>query len=104
MSTVYFIKPIGMNGPIKIGCSGQVHYRMDTLATWSPFPLELITAVKGNVADERSVHRLFAHLRTHKEWFKSSPTLWEFIGSLKAGSSISEAIVSAKALQREAAE
>jgi hypothetical protein len=76
---VYFVKPVGMEGPIKIGCSTWPEGRILSLATWSPFPLELIGAVPGNYRDEAFLHRCFADLHTHREWFRTSPALREAI-------------------------
>lgn len=45
---VYFIKPIGMDGPIKIGCSDKPARRLITLAAWSPFGMGNITDPSAN--------------------------------------------------------
>ena len=44
---VYFIKPVGMEGPIKIGCSIMPTERLEGLAVWSPFPLEIVAAIQA---------------------------------------------------------
>lgn len=76
---IYFIRPVGMDGPIKIGCSSTPEKRLAALAPWSPFPLEMVGSIPGDFGDERTIHRAFAHLHTHREWFLSSPELREFI-------------------------
>lgn len=73
--TVYFIKPIGMDGPIKIGFSMKPVTRLDALSTWSPFPLEIIGSVPGKLDDETFLHQCFSDLHTHREWFLSTPAL-----------------------------
>ena len=46
MTYVYFIKPIGMDGPIKIGCSVSPDRRRETLEWWCPFPLEILAEIE----------------------------------------------------------
>jgi hypothetical protein len=88
---VYFIKPVGMDGPIKIGCSDKPDQRLLVLAAWSPFELEIIGSVPGSFKDENALHRRFANLHTRKEWFMSSPLLRQTIERILAGTSIAEA-------------
>lgn len=78
-SLVYFMKPVGMDGPIKIGCSGAVEDRLLSLAIWSPFPLEIIGTVQGTMADEHFLHDCFSGQHSHHEWFLSSPHLRDII-------------------------
>lgn len=85
---IYFIKPIGMDGPIKIGCSDKPAKRLITLAAWSPFELELIGSVPGTFSDESRLHRRFSDLHTRKEWFMSSPLLRQTIERVLAGEPI----------------
>jgi hypothetical protein len=75
MSNIYFIKPIGMDGPIKIGFSTKPIIRLETLSTWSPFPLEIIGHVPGKLEDETFIHQCFSDVHTHREWFLSTPAL-----------------------------
>lgn len=75
MSNVYFIKPAGLDGPIKIGWSKAPRDRLHALGVWSPLPLEIIGQVDGDRADELFVHTCFAHLHSHHEWFRSAPEL-----------------------------
>lgn len=91
MSRVYFIKPIGLDGPIKIGCSRSVHARLEALATWSPWPLEVIAAVPGTLADEGFLHGCFAADHSHHEWFRSSPALRQMITKIAAAGSVQPA-------------
>lgn len=92
MRQIYFVRPIGMAGPIKIGCSKQVEFRIDGLATWSPYPLELIVTIEGQGGLERNIHECFADLHSHKEWFHPGKSLLEFIEKLKAGVPVDQAI------------
>lgn len=84
---VYFIKPRGFDGPIKIGTSYTPEGRLIDLATWSPLPLELVGAVKGDGKDERLLHNHFANLHSHREWFHAEAPLVSMIKQiLEAGS------------------
>lgn len=89
---VYFMKPVGMEGPIKIGCSEAPEERLLTLAAWSPFPLEVIATIPGNFDLEAKVHNRFAHLHSHKEWFRIGPDLRACVFRLNRGLSIEQAI------------
>jgi hypothetical protein len=88
---IYFIRPIGMEGPIKIGCSYIPRSRVTQLEYWSPFPLELMAEAPGSPKLEFCVHRIFAADRLHLEWFKPSPALLTGIDRVKAGESIEQA-------------
>jgi len=79
---VYFIKPCGLDGPIKIGASKRPAIRVIDLAAWSPWPLELIGSVEGTTADERFLHRCFADCHSHREWFHSTPDLRDAIRNI----------------------
>lgn len=92
MKYVYFIKPVGMDGPVKIGCSHNPASRLTTLATWSPFPLEIVATVPGGRDLERNIHQCFADLYSHREWFKADKRLTKAIRLLKKGASVEVAI------------
>lgn len=47
-SFVYFVKPVGQDGPVKIGFSETPIDRLSTLMTWSPIPLEIAIAIPGD--------------------------------------------------------
>jgi hypothetical protein len=79
---VYFIKPVALDGPIKIGHSWCPENRLIGLTAWSPWPLHLIGAVKGEGKDERFLHQCFADCHSHREWFHSSARLREAIGRI----------------------
>lgn len=89
---VYFIRPIGMRGPVKIGCAAFPLHRLDTLMAWSPFPLEIAGTVEGDMDLERRLHGLFAASHTHKEWFTESDELSSLIGELAKGTPIGDCI------------
>ena len=89
---VYFIKPIGMDGPVKIGCSINPQSRLDTLMAWSPYPLEVAATVPGGYSLEANIHDCFAHLHSHREWFRADRQLTKAIRRLQAGAPIEQAI------------
>lgn len=99
---VYFVRPIGRRGPIKIGCTAQTRIRLAALMRWSPIPLEIVATAEGSYADEQRIHKTFAAQRSHLEWFHPSPELETLIDRVAQGESI-EAVIgpaSAKANRR----
>lgn len=83
--TIYFIRPIGMRGPIKIGCSYSPDRRRSTLETWSPFPLEIVAEMPGCMDDERRLHSLFRAQHKSREWFDWTPELQRVVDAVAAG-------------------
>jgi len=84
-SWVYFIRPVGMAGPVKIGWSKSVETRLLQLTEWSPFPLEIAARIDGDRHIEARFHALFHDLRSHKEWFHASPRIDAVIADILAG-------------------
>lgn len=76
---VYFMKPVGMDGPIKVGCSVQPASRLKSVSLWSPFPLELICAVPGEHAEENDLHYLLREYQFNGEWFYPNRLLADII-------------------------
>lgn len=89
MKFVYFVKPVGMNGPIKIGTSLYPDERILKFAVWSPFPLEVIGTIPRGMASETYLHHRFSHQHSHREWFHSSPLLLQTIERLLSGEHLS---------------
>ena len=65
---VYFLRPVGQIGPIKIGCSKLPALR-----------LELIWAVPGTHPDKRTLHGMFVKHHIHGGWFGASKELLALI-------------------------
>ena len=86
MRRVYFIKPIGMTGPVKIGVSIAPDNRRKTLETWSPFPLEIVAEIEGGYALESRFHTLFIESYRKHEWFDWTPEMQAVIDAINAGS------------------
>lgn len=89
---VYFIKPVGLAGPIKIGCSWLPQSRLESLSTWSPFPLEIVTTIPGRQRLEKNIHECFADLHLRREWFRADDRLLNAVERLKAGEPIDQVI------------
>lgn len=90
--TVYFIRPVGMDGPIKIGTSIMAHERLRELMTWSPVPLEIAVEISGHHELERALHSCFADAHSHREWFHPSPRLVALVEALIRGVPVEQAI------------
>lgn len=82
---VYFIKPKGASGPVKIGLSEYPELRMMANSHWVPFPLELLLKIPGDRFLEARFHRMFLDCHSHLEWFNMTPKLQSVIESIKAG-------------------
>lgn len=82
MNHVYFIKPVDLAGPIKIGCSFAPHMRLRTFQVWSPFRLEIIGAIPGPFSEEKFLHDCFCEFHSHHEWFHPAPILIESIKTI----------------------
>lgn len=92
MKRIYFLRPVGQPGPVKIGCSVFPERRVLDLARVSPIPLELAASGPGNHEIERRLHRMFKGSRLHMEWFAASPELSELIARFAAGLPITDLI------------
>jgi Meiotically Up-regulated Gene 113 (MUG113) protein len=84
-SHVYFIRPVGMDGPVKIGVSSWPYERRATLMSWSPIPLEVVATINGDRELEKRFHAAFWDYRRHGEWFESSPALRAMIDDIAGG-------------------
>jgi hypothetical protein len=98
--TVYFIRPIGMRGPVKIGCSNSPERRRGALQTWCPFPLEIVAEVRGSLDIERRFHSLFRELHQGHEWFEWAPELQGVMDAVAAGTFDLSSLPAPQSLQR----
>lgn len=73
---VYFVRD-GMR--VKIGFAVDVKARIATLQTGSSSLLSVIHSRPGDMRDEASFHKQFAHLRIIGEWFRYEAELREFL-------------------------
>jgi hypothetical protein len=76
---IYFLRPVGQLGPVKIGCSICPESRLDVFTLWSPVPLEVAASVPGSHSDERRLHAMFDRHHVHGEWFNASKELVQLI-------------------------
>jgi len=82
---VYFMRPIGMDGPIKIGCSRVPAHRLLQLNTWAAFPLEIIFTLPGGPDLEKRFHARLAAAWSHSEWFHATPDTLKVVSDAQAG-------------------
>lgn len=78
---VYFIAG---EHAIKIGVARDPWRRLRELQTASPEPLRLVTCWWGSRKLEREIHRRFAHLRAHGEWFRADVALLALVQQIAA--------------------
>ena len=76
---VYFVVAAFV-GLVKIGYAGRdPDDRLASLQTGSPVPLERLAPVRGTRELEQELHKRFADLRTHGEWFQLGQPIKDFI-------------------------
>lgn len=74
-----FIYFIGCHTFVKIGCGSSPFGRMEVLQAGCPYPLEMLAAYPGTIADESELHQRLAKFRGGREWFARSPEIDELI-------------------------
>jgi hypothetical protein len=89
---VYFVRPVGLPGPVKIGCSRVPEERLKYLSTWSPFPLEIAVTIPGDQTLEANIHDCLARSYSHLEWFHPTKEVMKLVDDLIAGTPLEEAI------------
>lgn len=82
---VYFLRPVGRDGPVKIGTSCEPRARLAAYQHWSPEPLELVAEIDGGHLVEQRFHAFFARDWLHHEWFAASPAMSATINAIRAG-------------------
>lgn len=85
LRTVYFIRPAGERGPVKIGCSIDAERRLAQLQIEADDRLEIVASASGSMDDERRIQSLFWHDRIRREWFNWSPVLQLLIDAVARG-------------------
>lgn len=78
--SVYFIRS---RQYVKIGVSVNPRARIATIQSSIPEPLEVLGIVEGDSALEAELHRRFADLRCHGEWFRDDASIRQAIASMK---------------------
>jgi hypothetical protein len=79
---VYFVRK-GSSGPVKIGKTTSMKSRLSQLKTASDEPLEVLATINGYTNEEKELHSKFSHIRLEGEWFKSEPSLLQFIDGIR---------------------
>lgn len=85
MTQVYFIRPVGAEGPVKIGFSQMPQTRLAVFQLWSPVLLEVVAVLPGGKELERRFHTRFRDQHSHCEWFHAGPELTAMIDQINAG-------------------
>lgn len=89
---VYFIKPVGQAGPIKVGHSIFPPDRLGALQTWSPVDLELISQFPGSFEIERAIHERFARWQVRGEWFEPVDELVKLAEGIRDGGNLEDLV------------
>lgn len=77
-SVVYFLQ-IGQDGPIKIGCSGELSSRAPALSRQHGKIVCVLGILNGDVAKEHAIQRHFRQHHLVDELFRPDPVIAEFI-------------------------
>ena len=82
---VYFMRPVGMPAPVKIGWAYDPAKRLKDFDLRSPLRLVLAASMPGNLSLERQFHAAFRDSHSHGEWFFGSSALTRTIEAVAAG-------------------
>lgn len=74
---IYFMQA-GENGPIKIGDSEEIHFRLKTLQIGCPYKLKLLFVYNGRHFNEFELHDFFKHEHIRGEWFRPAKAIKHF--------------------------
>lgn len=89
---VYFLRPVGQRGPVKIGYSRNPQGRLAAFLQWSPVDLEIVATTPGDHRLEQRLHGMFRAQLMRSEWFNASDELDALIAGLRAGKPIARLI------------
>lgn len=98
---VYFLRPVGQAGPVKIGWSWLPLERLKVYQAWSPVQLELVARTPGSEGLESRFHAHFAHLHLHGEWFRADDGLDAMIAAILDGSFTEAALPAGRRLHKK---
>ncbi len=77
---IYFIR--SGKDTIKIGYTADLKKRFKSLQAASAETLKIVGKIYGTQANEKELHKQFAHLRLHGEWFRLNSELLAYIKGL----------------------
>lgn len=89
---IYFMKPVGHVGPIKIGYAADPSKRLASCQSWSPSKLEIVAVCPGDIILERNIHGCLADCHSHGEWFHPTARVLALLYKVKQGEAIKDAI------------
>jgi hypothetical protein len=92
VKSVYFARPVGALGPIKIGMTRGPVERLRQLSVIEKRQIDFIHIMEGDGKLEHALFRCFADIHERGEWFKPHWRLIGFIEQLKSGVPVNEAI------------
>lgn len=67
---IYFIRAVGVDGPVKIGLTVEPVHRLRELQTGHAEELGLVRLIEGGRPQERWLHKHYAGSRVRGEWFR----------------------------------
>jgi hypothetical protein len=82
---LYVIRPVGMDGPVKIGRSMSPHARLAAMMPCSPYRLEIAVVMDEWGQYETRFHALLERHHSHHEWFVSHEAVSAVIDALRDG-------------------
>jgi hypothetical protein len=77
-TVIYFMRAVQVKR-IKIGYSSDPLFRMALFQTGSPVDLSFFAFMPGGGKEEKTLHRTFADLHVHGEWFEEDERLLSYI-------------------------
>jgi hypothetical protein len=82
---IYFAKPVGSDGPIKIGRTRDPQKRLRSMNADSPVELEFAAVAEAEFEDEAKLHRQFDNCHLRGSWFAASPGITRAIALIAGG-------------------
>ena len=88
---VYFLQEAIENPTaIKIGSGNDPMSRKESLEAGNPIKLKLLAVMRGSIKEEKALHKRFAELRLHREWFRYEDPLRCFVESLRLSTTLQD--------------
>lgn len=76
---VYFVRPVGMDGPIKIGTSVDIQARLGVINSQSRVLCEVMASAPGGYEEERALQKHLLGDWLRSEWFSPSLRLMAIV-------------------------